>query len=92
MCPSFLPGSKIIRLRSLLRQLPAWVRTPGAILSLSLKRKRNDIYRVEKRAITVGELLPEGFAVTSGLSENELIATAGLNTLMDGMQVRLLNK
>jgi multidrug efflux system membrane fusion protein len=57
-----------------------------------LKKEENDIYRVEKRAITVGELLPEGFAVTSGLSENELIATAGLNTLMDGMQVRLLNK
>jgi len=57
-----------------------------------LIKDSDSAYRVEKRMITVGELLPEGFEIITGLSENELIATAGLNTLMDGMKVRLLGK
>lgn len=57
-----------------------------------LNRDTDSTYRVEKRMITVGELLPEGFEIISGISENELIATAGLNTLMDGMKVRLLEQ
>jgi RND family efflux transporter MFP subunit len=57
-----------------------------------LNKDSDSAYRVEKRMITVGELLPEGFEIISGISENELIATAGLNTLMDGMKVRLLEK
>jgi RND family efflux transporter MFP subunit len=48
------------------------------------------VYRAEKRTITVGELLPEGFEIISGIHENEWVATAGLNSLMDGMKVRLL--
>jgi len=57
-----------------------------------LNKDSNSTYRVEKRAITIGELLPEGFEVITGINENELIATAGLNSLMDDMKVRLLNK
>jgi len=57
-----------------------------------LNKDSDSAYRVEKRMITVGELLPEGFEIISGLSENELIATAGLNSLIDGMKVRLLEK
>jgi RND family efflux transporter MFP subunit len=55
-----------------------------------LKKDSESAYRVEKRAIVIGELLPEGFEVISGIQENELVATAGLNSLMDGMKVRLL--
>jgi RND family efflux transporter MFP subunit len=57
-----------------------------------LNKDSGSVYQVEKRMITVGELLPEGFDIISGLGENELIATAGLNTLMDGMKVRLLEQ
>jgi RND family efflux transporter MFP subunit len=57
-----------------------------------LNKDSDSVYRVEKRMISVGVLLPEGFEIISGISENELIATAGLNTLMDGMKVRLLEK
>ena len=57
-----------------------------------LNKESNSTYRVEKRAITIGELLPEGFEVITGIVENELIATAGLNSLMDDMKVRLLEK
>jgi RND family efflux transporter MFP subunit len=57
-----------------------------------LKKESESIYVAEKRTIKVGELLPDGFEVISGINENELVATAGLNSLMDGMKVRLLEK
>jgi RND family efflux transporter MFP subunit len=57
-----------------------------------LNKESDSVYRIEKRMITVGQLLPEGFEVISGIDENELLATAGLNSLMDGMKVRLLEK
>ena len=44
---------------------------------------------VKKQYITVGDLSSEGFIVTNGLSLGDKIATAGLQTLLDGQQVRL---
>jgi RND family efflux transporter MFP subunit len=55
-----------------------------------LRMDSESVYRAEKRTITIGELLPEGFEVISGIHEDEWVATAGLNSLMDGMKVRLL--
>jgi RND family efflux transporter MFP subunit len=55
-----------------------------------LKTDSGSVYRAERRAVTVGELLPEGFEIISGIHENEWIATAGLSSLMDGMKVRPL--
>jgi RND family efflux transporter MFP subunit len=55
-----------------------------------LKKDSESVYRAEKRAVTVGELLPEGFEIIIGVRETELVATAGLNSLIDGMKVRLL--
>jgi hypothetical protein len=49
-------------------------------------------YRVEKRSILVGDLFTEGFEIESGLEENELVATAGLSFLSDGMKVKLLEE
>lgn len=44
---------------------------------------------VKKQYITVGDLSSEGFTVTNGLSYGDKIATAGLQTLLDGQQVRI---
>lgn len=44
---------------------------------------------VEKKYIKVGSLSSEGFTVTSGLSLGDKIATAGLQTLLDGQEVRV---
>ncbi len=43
----------------------------------------------KKQYIKVGDLSSEGFTVTDGLSIGDKIATAGLQTLLDGQQVRL---
>jgi len=44
---------------------------------------------VKKHHIQVGKLKPDGFEVTSGLSIGQKIAVAGLQTLLDGQEVRL---
>jgi multidrug efflux system membrane fusion protein len=44
---------------------------------------------VKKQYITVGDLSSEGFAIVKGLSFGDKVATAGLQTLLDGQQVKL---
>jgi hypothetical protein len=39
--------------------------------------------------VTVGNLTVQGFEITSGLESGQKIATAGLQTLLDGQQVKL---
>ncbi len=45
---------------------------------------------VHKKAVTVGELTSEGFEITEGLKDGDLIVTAGISKLSDGMTVKLL--
>ncbi|MEM1135408.1 MAG: efflux RND transporter periplasmic adaptor subunit [Bacteroidota bacterium] len=45
--------------------------------------------QVKKQPIEIGELTSGGFEIKAGLSEGQLIATAGLQTLLDGQKVRL---
>lgn len=44
---------------------------------------------VKKQTVTIGNLTTEGFEITKGLSAGQKIATAGLQTLLDGQAVRL---
>jgi len=50
---------------------------------------KEDYYLVERKAIEVGQLTSEGFQISEGLIEGDLIATAGLQMLIEGMKVRL---
>ena len=52
--------------------------------------KEGENYLVKKKKIEIGELTSAGFEIKSGLSNGEIVATAGLNTLLDGMKVRLM--
>lgn len=45
--------------------------------------------KVKKQKVTIGNLTADGFEITSGLSAGQKIATAGLQTLLDGQEVRL---
>ncbi len=45
--------------------------------------------QVQKHYINIGELTTAGFVIKSGLSEGQKIATAGLQTLLDGQKVKL---
>jgi multidrug efflux system membrane fusion protein len=48
-----------------------------------------NIATIKKLHIQIGELTLDGFEVTSGLSINQKVATAGLQSLLDGQKVRI---
>lgn len=54
-----------------------------------LLQEEADKATAHKTYIKVGDLSSEGFAVTEGLSLGDKIATAGLQTLLDGQKVKL---
>ncbi|MEM7657330.1 MAG: efflux RND transporter periplasmic adaptor subunit [Bacteroidota bacterium] len=49
-----------------------------------------DTLQVQETSVELGTLSAEGFVVQSGLSVGDRIATAGLNSLLNGMSVTLL--
>ena len=55
-----------------------------------LTGKGEQVYVAEKKAIVIGRLKPEGFELLQGLKEGERVAVAGLKSLMDGEEVKLL--
>ncbi len=62
---------------------------PGGAFVYVLK-PNGESYQVEKRPVEVGALNSVGMEIMSGLQKDEIVATAGLNTLLAGMQVSLL--
>ena len=44
---------------------------------------------IRKQHIKIGELTNEGFVVIEGLSAGQEVATAGLQTLLDGQNVKI---
>ena len=56
----------------------------------ALNQKSTGVYVVEKKIITIGDLIPEGFELIGGLKEGDMVAVAGLKSLMNGEEVKLL--
>lgn len=54
-----------------------------------LIKEETDKITAHKHYIKVGQLSSEGFAIKEGLSLGDKIATAGLQTLLDGQEVKL---
>ena len=54
-----------------------------------LIKEETDKITAQKQYIKVGQLSSEGFAIEEGLSLGDKIATAGLQTLLDGQEVKL---
>lgn len=55
-----------------------------------LEPLEGEIFKAVKTYVEIGKLKTNGFEIKSGLAGNEMIATAGLQTLLDGMKVKLL--
>lgn len=54
-----------------------------------LIKEQGDSATVKKQKITIGNLTSNGFEIKSGLNVGQKIATAGLQTLLDGQKVKL---
>lgn len=57
-----------------------------------LQKTDQSLYVVKKQTVEVGALLPDGFEIKSGLKPGDLVATAGLSTLLDSMKVKLITQ
>ncbi|MBM3422111.1 MAG: efflux RND transporter periplasmic adaptor subunit [Chlorobi bacterium] len=81
---------RVILKGSELRNVPVIPRTAlsGSILSPEVYVVKNQTARLRK--ITVGREYGDYLAVSSGLSEGELVVTNGQNELRDGAQVRII--
>ena len=51
-----------------------------------------EIYTAQKKTVNTGKLVKQGFVIKDGLKEGDLVATAGLKSLVDGMMVKLLKE
>ena len=49
-------------------------------------------YQAIKQKIIIGSLVADGFEVEQGLAEGDLVAVAGLKSLLDGMKIKLLEQ
>ena len=55
-----------------------------------LQQQKDKHWVAKRRAVATGSVIEEGFLITEGLSEGELIATAGIRRIQDGMEVKLI--
>ncbi len=55
-----------------------------------LKQQHEAVYTTVKTIIQTGNLTNNGYEVLSGVREGDYVATAGLRSLFDGMEVTLL--
>ena len=53
--------------------------------------KEEGKWLVHKRYVTIGELTNKGFEILEGLIEGDKVATAGLQTLLNGQSVKLVD-
>ena len=63
----------------------------GDFVYVAVPDNQDGVYIAEKRLVTLGELLADGYVVTQGINEGDLIITAGLSFLYDGRRVKLLD-
>lgn len=63
----------------------------GDFVYIAMQSEKPDIYVATRREVTTRELTPQGYPVTEGLFEGDIVITAGLSTLYDGRKVKLLN-
>jgi len=54
-----------------------------------LKDVANNLGRVERSPVEVGEILSSGIEVLSGVAPGDLVVTAGVSRIYDGLQVRV---
>ena len=55
-----------------------------------LQKSSDNVYTVQRKSVEVGGMDESGFVIDKGLKSGDLIATAGLSSLLDGMKVKLM--
>ncbi|MFD1292378.1 efflux RND transporter periplasmic adaptor subunit [Lutibacter holmesii] len=87
----FSTASVVENVNSLVVPLSAVGEDKNGNFVFKIESTDNKIGKVIKQTIEVGKLDPSGIIVKEGLKKGDKIATAGLQTLLDGQKVSLLN-
>ena len=56
-----------------------------------LKMLNGDTATVHRRIVSIGDMTGAGLEITEGLEDGEMVVTAGISKLSEGLTVRLLN-
>ncbi len=56
-----------------------------------LEKTGDELGTVHRRNVSVGDITEDGIEVNEGLSDGDLIVTAGINNILDGMTVKILD-
>ena len=64
----------------------------GSYVFIVTKGLEKGFARVNRREVRVGKLTNEGFIVSGGLKQGELVVISGVSKITDGMRVRFLNE
>lgn len=62
----------------------------GDFVYIARESGEQGIYVVARREVTTGELTPQGYLIMKGLSEGDIVITAGIRFLYEGRKVKLL--
>lgn len=84
----FLTINKSKKPSTLVVPIQAVAETPEGTFVFALEKSGKN-HKALKKNVEVGELLAEGFELKSGLQAGDTVATAGIKTLFDGMEVTL---
>lgn len=63
----------------------------GDFVYIAAKTDEKDMYQATRKNVKLGEITPTGVEITEGLTEGDIIITAGISFLYDGKKVRLLS-
>ncbi len=62
----------------------------GHYVFIAEKSDEGDVFIAKKREIRLGELLSDGYEIVDGLTQGDVVITAGLSSLYHGRKVKLL--
>lgn len=63
----------------------------GDFVFVAAETDQKGIYEVRRKNVSLGELTPDGYEISDGLSPGDLVITAGIRFLYEGREVRLLD-
>lgn len=64
----------------------------GDFIFVASEGNEGDVLFAQKRPVTLGRLIADGYEIRQGLEPGEKVITAGLSFLYDGRKVKLLNE
>ncbi|MEO0788010.1 MAG: efflux RND transporter periplasmic adaptor subunit [Bacteroidota bacterium] len=87
-----LPNGEVVDQETLICPVQAVGENSDGNFVFILEAQTDGGYRAMRRTVELAGLTEEGFLLKSGLEKGDLVATAGLKSLLDGMPIMLMEE